>query len=104
MSPSAALFRIPLWEIGVGCSSEGHTHKEMSRQFELFASIGERRYCLRCLDDGAKYLDIELESESPSPLPAQRHRVARDAFMRRLDTGADPTIDEIVRKYLDGAA
>jgi hypothetical protein len=75
----------------------------MPWQMDLFATVGSQQFHLSFVDDGAEYVDMEIRSES-KPLAAQRHSVSRDAIMRRFKTGADPTIDEIVRQYLSGAA
>jgi hypothetical protein len=72
----------------------------MGQQMDLIASIGEQRYTVRFIDDDTEYVDMEISSDSPKPLAAQRHRVKREAMMRRLETGEDQTIDEIVHRYL----
>jgi hypothetical protein len=71
---------------------------------DLFGSIGDRHYTLHFVDDNTDYVELEISSDSPKPLPAECHRVARAAIMCRFETGADPTVDEIVKQYLHGAA
>ena len=73
----------------------------MGQRIDLYASIGKQRYRLRFIDDNTEYVDVEISSHSPVPLPPQRYRVARDAILRRVETGTDQTIDEMVRRYLD---